>query len=45
MRNVKFESDAWSDFEYWSSNKPKVIKKIISLINDTARHPFIKERP
>lgn len=41
MKQIAFEDTAFSDFTNWAKNDKKVYKKIISLVKDTDRSPFI----
>ena len=41
MKQIAFEDTAFLDFTNWSRDDKKVYKKIISLIKDIDRNPFI----
>ena len=41
MKQVVFESVAFSDFTQWSIEDKKVYQKIIALIKDINRSPFV----
>jgi toxin YoeB len=40
MRKVLFEKQAFEDIKYWSTVNPKILKKIIDLIDDCQKQPF-----
>jgi len=35
-----FVDESWEDYLYWQKTDKKILKRINSLINDIARHPF-----
>jgi len=39
-RAVKFEPDAWEDFNRWIEQDIKTVKRICALLKDTKRNPF-----
>jgi len=39
-RAVKFEPDAWDDFNSWLEQDIKTVKRICALLKDTKRNPF-----
>jgi len=39
-RAVKFEPDAWEDFNNWLEQDIKIAKRICILLKDTKRNPF-----
>ncbi len=41
MRKIIFEENAFQDFIEWSNIDKKVYKRIVHLIIDTLRQPFI----
>jgi len=41
MKQVVFEGKAFSSFTEWSTEDKKVYKKIIALIKDIERNPFV----
>jgi len=41
LKQVVFEDTAFSDFTNWAKDDKKVYKKIITLIKDIDRNPFI----
>jgi toxin YoeB len=41
MRNIAFEKRAFQEFTEWSSTDKKIHTKIIELINDILRNPFL----
>ena len=40
MRNIVFDSQAFTQFNQWAIENKKIYKKIVELINDTLRDPF-----
>ncbi|MDE1146092.1 MAG: Txe/YoeB family addiction module toxin [Azospirillaceae bacterium] len=38
--NVEFAPQAWQDFVHWQEADPKVVQKIIELIEQVRRTPF-----
>jgi toxin YoeB len=41
MRNIAFEKRAFQEFTEWASADKKIHAKIIELINDILRNPFL----
>jgi toxin YoeB len=41
MRNIAFEKKAFQEFTEWASSDKKIHAKIIELINDILRNPFL----
>ncbi|WP_458699921.1 Txe/YoeB family addiction module toxin [Sulfurospirillum sp. 1307] len=41
MKEIIFESASFTDFTNWAVEDKKVYKKIISLIRDIDRNPFV----
>ncbi len=41
MKQVAFEEKAFEDFTNWASQDKKLYKKIIALIKDIKRSPFL----
>lgn len=41
MRNITFTPNAFDDFVDWAKRDKKTYRKIVSLINDMLRQPFI----
>lgn len=41
MRRVAFESNAFEDFTSWASQDKKVYRKIVRLIKEVQRDPFV----
>jgi toxin YoeB len=41
MRRVAFESKAFDDFTSWASEDKKIHRKIIGLIKEVQRDPFV----
>ena len=41
MRRVVFESNAFDDFTNWASQDKKIHRKIIRLIKEVRRDPFV----
>lgn len=41
MRKIAFERNAFEDFIEWSTSDKKIYKRIVSLILDILRQPFI----
>jgi len=37
---LKWDEEAWSDYQYWQTQDKKTLKKINALINDAMRNPF-----
>ena len=37
---VKFEDNAWDDYQYWQAHDKQQVKRINKLINDARRNPF-----
>jgi toxin YoeB len=37
---IEFSSNAWSDFQYWQTQDKKTLKRILKLIEESARTPF-----
>ncbi len=37
---LKWDEEAWSDYQYWQTQDKKTLKKINALINDAVRNPF-----
>lgn len=40
MRNLAFTAKGWEQFLEWSKTDVKVLKKILSLVDETRRSPF-----
>ncbi len=40
MRNIVFDSKAFSEFNQWATENKKLYKKTVELINDILRQPF-----
>ena len=40
MRNILLEKNEVEDFEYWSKNDLKDLKKVAELLLDIAKNPF-----
>jgi len=40
-RVVAFEPDAWQDFGYWQIKDKRTTRKILDLIKDIQREPFL----
>lgn len=40
MLAIEFSSNAWSDFQYWQTQDKKTLKRILKLIEESARTPF-----
>ncbi|MEC4814656.1 MAG: Txe/YoeB family addiction module toxin [Scytonema sp. PMC 1069.18] len=41
MRNITFAPEAFEQFNDWAAQDQKIHRKIITLINDILRQPFI----
>jgi toxin YoeB len=41
MKRIVFEQSAFDDFTWWAQNDRKIHKRIVQLIKDTSRSPFI----
>jgi toxin YoeB len=41
MRNITFDPKAFAQFNEWSAENKQIHEKIITLINDIGRNPFI----
>lgn len=41
MKQVVFEGQAFNDFNEWALNDKKIYSKIITLIKDIDRNPFV----
>lgn len=41
MRRIAFLSKAFEDFNTWASEDKKVYARIVDLIKDVARNPFV----
>lgn len=41
MRNITFAPEAFEQFNDWAARDKKIHRKIINLINDILRQPFI----
>ena len=39
-RAVRFEPDAWDDFNDWLIQDLKIVKRICTLLKDAKRNPF-----
>ena len=37
---IIFTSSAWEEYLFWQSTNPKTLKRINSLIRETARNPY-----
>jgi toxin YoeB len=40
MRSIRFEPSAWAEFTDWQLKEPKIWKKLVELLTETARTPF-----
>ncbi len=40
MRSIRFEPSAWKEFTDWQVSEPKIWKKLVELLTETARTPF-----
>jgi toxin YoeB len=40
-RKITFESSAFEDFNYWAARDKKLYRRIVQLIKDIDRSPFI----
>lgn len=40
IKNIQWDSDAWSEYLYWQSQDKKTLKRINALIKDIQRSPF-----
>lgn len=38
--NVQFTSQGWAEYRHWIENDPKMLAKIVTLIEDVRRSPF-----
>ena len=38
--NIRFSSNAWSDYRYWQKTDKKILKRINILILDMQREPY-----
>ncbi|NJO18009.1 MAG: Txe/YoeB family addiction module toxin [Thioploca sp.] len=41
MRNIVFEARAFEQFNHWAGTDRKIYRKLVELINDIQRHPFV----
>lgn len=39
--DIAFEQDAFEDFTRWASEDKKLYKRLVSLIKETSRNPYI----
>lgn len=39
--NKSWSDQAWEDFEYWTSNDKKTLKKILQLLKDIDRNGYV----
>ncbi|MBT3227366.1 MAG: Txe/YoeB family addiction module toxin [Deltaproteobacteria bacterium] len=37
--NIRFSSNAWTDYLYWQKTDKKLLKRVNTLIRDIQRHP------
>ena len=40
MRQIKFETTAYTDVQYWLNKNTKILKKISTLLEECTRTPF-----
>jgi toxin YoeB len=38
--NLIFAPQAWTDYLYWQTTDPKMLRRVNELIRDTSRSPF-----
>jgi len=41
MRTIVFEGEAFQDFSEWATTDKKIYERIVALIKDTLRQPFM----
>lgn len=38
--NIRFSSNAWTDYLYWQKTDKKILKRVNTLIREIQRHPY-----
>ena len=40
MRDLVFSNESWDEFEHWLKHDPKVVERILILLEECRRNPF-----
>jgi len=41
MRGIAFHAQGWEDFAWWAEQNPTVFARLVRLISETAKDPFV----